>query len=134
MTALLCPQDLKPKNSRSPRSGTWEPPGYVSAKDRQGKYVFNRSHILGDRFNGKWIKENIFTGFKQMNDPGMKRCENRMADALASGDTLLYSGQLLYGNGRENLPTGIHMTAIAKEKVLFSGKFVENRPGPQVTC
>lgn len=106
----------------------------MSAKDRQGKYVFNRSHILGDRFNGKWIKENIFTGFKQMNDPGMKRCENRMADALASGDTLLYSGQLLYGNGRENLPTGIHMTAIAKEKVLFSGKFVENRPGPQVTC
>ncbi|MFF5340151.1 DNRLRE domain-containing protein [Streptomyces althioticus] len=134
VTALLCPQDLKPKNSRSPRSGTWEPPGYVSAKDRQGKYVFNRSHILGDRFNGKWIRENIFTGFKQMNGSGMKRCENRMAGALASGDTLLYSGQLIYGNGRENLPTAIHMTAIAKGNVLFSGKFVENRPGPQVTC
>ncbi len=132
-TALICPQDLKPPNSRGNRQGTWNPPGYVGKRDRDRAWIFNRSHIIGDRFNGAWVRENIFTGFREMNDPGMKRCENRMATALEAGQPVLYSGQLQYGDGRENIPTGISMTATTPNGVLFSVQ-VQNRPGSQVTC
>ncbi|MFB6961306.1 DNA/RNA non-specific endonuclease [Streptomyces sp. NPDC056309] len=125
---------LKPPNSRGKRVGSWNPPGYVSKKDRENQWIFNRSHIIGDRFNGGWVRENIFTGFKQMNDPGMKKCENRMASALDGGEPVLYSGQLEYGNGRENIPTGIRMTATTPNRVLFAGVLVSNVPGSQVTC
>ncbi len=133
VTALLCPQDLKPPNSRGPRKGRWEPPGYVSRKDRGGNWIFNRSHILGDRFHGDWRKENIFTGFREMNDPDMKACENEMADALAARQEVYYSGQLLYANGRKNLPTAIQMTAVTSKGILFDVT-VKNAPGKQVTC
>ncbi|MFJ9683924.1 DNA/RNA non-specific endonuclease [Streptomyces sp. NPDC101194] len=133
VTALICPSDLKPPNSRGSRSGTWEPPGYVSKRDRNRQWIFNRSHILGDRFNGSWVRENIFTGFREMNDPAMKRCENKMASALQSGQPVTYSGQLEYGNGRNNIPTGIRMTASTSNGVLFDAP-VSNTPGSQVTC
>ncbi|MEU3256182.1 DNA/RNA non-specific endonuclease [Streptomyces sp. NPDC006997] len=127
-TALICPQDLKPPNSRGKRQGTWDPPGYVSRRDRSGNWIFNRSHIIGDRFNGDWIRENIFTGFKAMNDPAMKKLENKMASALAAKQPVLYSGQLEYGNGRDNIPTGIRMTAATPNGVLFAGVLVPNVP------
>ncbi|MFH7341185.1 DNA/RNA non-specific endonuclease [Streptomyces sp. KHY 26] len=133
VTALICPSDLKPPNSRGSRSGTWEPPGYVSKRDRYRQWIFNRSHILGDRFNGAWVRENIFTGFREMNDPAMKRCENKMADALRSKQPVTYSGQLEYGNGRHNIPTGIRMTASTPDGALFDVS-VSNTPGSQVTC
>ncbi|WSW25344.1 DNRLRE domain-containing protein [Streptomyces sp. NBC_01003] len=133
-TAVICPQDLKPPNSRGKRQGSWNPPGYVSKRDKDNNWIFNRSHIIGDRFNGAWVRENIFTGFREMNDPGMKRCENKMATALESGQPVLYSGQLQYGNGRENIPTGITMTATTPNGVLFAGVTVQNVPGSQVTC
>ncbi|MEV6594612.1 DNA/RNA non-specific endonuclease [Streptomyces acidicola] len=127
-TALICPQDLKPPNSRGKRQGTWNPPGYVSRKDREGNWIFNRSHIIGDRFHGDWIRENIFTGFKAMNDPAMKKLENKMASALAAQQPVLYSGQLEYGNGRENIPTGIRMSATTPNGILFTNVLVPNVP------
>ncbi|MEL3950019.1 RHS repeat-associated core domain-containing protein [Streptomyces sp. LNU-CPARS28] len=134
-TALICPQDLKAPNSRGPRVGTWDPPGFVSARERsKGKrWIFNRSHIIGDRFSGDWVRENIFTGYREMNVSGMKKCENRMAEALSSGQPVLYSGQLRYGDGRQNLPTGITMTASTPNGLLFN-ETVDNKPGKQVTC
>ena len=135
VVALLCPQDLKAPNSRSRRPRGMNPPGYVAEKDADDLWKYARTHILGDRFNGKWIKENVFTGYRQMNDPGMKRCENKMAKSLNEKQRVLYSGQLVYGNGRDHLPTGIHMTAISDSAgVLFSGTLVNNSSGNQVTC
>ncbi|MEU7075200.1 LamG-like jellyroll fold domain-containing protein [Streptomyces narbonensis] len=134
VAALICPSDLKPKNSRGPRKGTWEPPGFVSEQERGGKkYAFNRSHILGDRFHGDWIKENIFTGFQQMNTPDMRRCENRMAKALKS-EPVLYFGKLEYGNGRENIPTAIQMDAFTQKNSRLFSVNIKNIPVPQVTC
>ncbi|MFF3087593.1 LamG-like jellyroll fold domain-containing protein [Streptomyces nojiriensis] len=133
-TALICPSDLKAPNSRSPKKGTWNPPGYLAKRDRDKVWIFDRSHIIGDRFHGDWIKENIFTGFKEMNASGMKKCENRMAESLEQGNAVLYSGQLEYGDGRKNLPTAIVMNAYTAKGALFSGVRVNNRPGMQVTC
>ncbi|MGW0703124.1 golvesin C-terminal-like domain-containing protein [Streptomyces sp. NPDC002867] len=133
-TALICPSDLKGANSRTPRPrGMAEPPGWVSERDG-GAWKYHRTHILGDRFGGEWRAENVFTGFREMNDPGMKRCENRMASALAAQQPVLYHAQLQYGNGRSNLPTSITMTATTPNGVLFQGVVVHNRAGAQVTC
>ncbi|AYG85302.1 tRNA nuclease WapA [Streptomyces hundungensis] len=131
--ALMCPSDLKPPNSRGSRKGTWEPPGYVSGVDKNNVPVFNRSHIVADRFNGDWVKENIFTGFKQMNDPVMKQCESRMAQQLKEGKRVLYSGQLEYGNGRNNIPTAIRMTASTPSGPLFDIN-ISNMPGKVKSC
>lgn len=135
VVALLCPSDLKGKNSRARRPANMNPPGYVAKRDDDNLWTYARTHILGDRFNGKWRNENIFTGYRQMNDPGMKRCENKMASALEKKQRVIYSGQLVYGNGRGKIPTGINMTAISDtDGVLFKGVFVSNAPGSQVTC
>ncbi|MER5307278.1 LamG-like jellyroll fold domain-containing protein [Streptomyces sp. NPDC002773] len=137
VAALICPDDLK-KNDRANRKGTWEPPGWKSEKiPGTKKYRFNRSHILGDRFRGDWIKENIFTGHTQMNTPDMRKCENRMATVLdktnGGGNPVLYFGKLEYGNGRREIPTAINMDAFTQKGRLFSVK-INNVPTPQVTC
>ncbi|WP_455713120.1 DNA/RNA non-specific endonuclease [Streptomyces pristinaespiralis] len=133
-TALICPSDLKGANSRTPRPrGMADPPGWKSERDG-GAWKYHRTHILGDRFGGEWRADNVFTGFREMNDPGMKRCENRMASALAAQQPVLYHAQLQYGNGRSNLPTSITMTATTPNGVLFQGVVVHNRAGAQVTC
>ncbi|MFJ6572115.1 DNRLRE domain-containing protein [Streptomyces sp. NPDC091292] len=133
-TALICPSDLKAGNSRTPRPRDMaDPPGWLSERDGRA-WKYHRTHIIGDRFSGQWRPENVFTGFREMNDPGMKRCENRMASALANQLPVLYSAQLQYGNGRGNIPTSITMTATTPNGVLFQGIVVQNRAGTQVTC
>ncbi|MEU3075690.1 RHS repeat-associated core domain-containing protein [Streptomyces laurentii] len=132
-TALICQQDVKPPRSRSPRKGTWNPPGYLAKKDRDRQWIFNRSHIIADRFNGAWIRENIVSGFRDFNDPAMKKCEDKIANSTLSGERVYYSGQVLYGNGRQNIPTGLRMTASTQTGILFNTT-IENRPGSQVTC
>ncbi|MGW1659299.1 DNA/RNA non-specific endonuclease [Streptomyces atratus] len=80
----MCLSDLKPPNSRSP-GDVYTPQGFpVGEEDSQGNPLFNRSHIIGDRFHGVNIPENIFTGYRRFNVSGMKTCENRMTEALAT--------------------------------------------------
>ncbi|WP_313896265.1 RHS repeat-associated core domain-containing protein [Streptomyces sp. YIM 98790] len=94
VSAILCKEDLKPAHSRTRKPSNFpDPPGWQSRKG------FNRSHILADRFHGKWIPENIFTGYQLMNISGMRTCENRIADALKAGDTVAYRGTLHYRPG-----------------------------------
>ncbi|WP_419997818.1 DNA/RNA non-specific endonuclease [Streptomyces boninensis] len=119
-TALICPSDLKAAKSRGQRKGTWDPPGYEFKKDDDGLDVFHRSHIVGDRFHGEWRRENIFTGYRRLNHPGMTKYETKMAKALAAQKPVTYSGKLVYGNGDENLPTAIRMTAFTADGPLFS--------------
>ncbi|MEU9214427.1 DNA/RNA non-specific endonuclease [Streptomyces sp. NPDC048415] len=92
----MCPSDLKPPNSRSTED-VFTPQGFpVGEQDAQGNPLFNRSHISGDRFNGASIPDNIFTGYRRFNVSGMKTCENRMAEALAT-EPVTYGAVLEYG-------------------------------------
>ena len=68
-----------------------------------------------------------------MNDPEMKKCENRMAKTLKS-EPVLYIGKLEYGNGRENIPTAIQMDAFTQKKSRLFSVNVKNIPDRQVTC
>ncbi|MEU6278871.1 DNRLRE domain-containing protein [Streptomyces sp. NPDC047028] len=132
-SALICPSDLKKKN-RTPRPSTFpDPPHWKSERDGKA-WKYHRTHIIGDRFSGEWVAGNVFTGYRQMNDPGMKRCENRMAAALEKKQPVLYSGVLDYANGTNKLPTGITMTASTPSGQLFKSVYVANKSGTQVTC
>ncbi|WP_116428314.1 DNA/RNA non-specific endonuclease [Streptomyces spongiicola] len=72
------------RGAREPNcASTCDPPGWLSERDGRA-WKYHRTHVIGDRFGGEWRAGNLFTGFREMNDPGMKRCENRMANALAS--------------------------------------------------
>ncbi|WSP75557.1 DNA/RNA non-specific endonuclease [Streptomyces sp. NBC_01236] len=125
-TALMCPSDLKPPNSRSTED-VFTPQGFPGGvKDANGDYLFNRSHIIGDRFNGANIPENIFTGYRRFNVSGMKTCENRMAEALAA-EPVTYGAVLEYGDPNNmDRPTAITMTASTPTRQLFSVR-IENK-------
>nr|WTB36335.1 DNRLRE domain-containing protein [Streptomyces sp. NBC_00830] len=118
-TALMCPSDLKPPRSRSTED-VFTPQGFpVGEEDSRGNPLFNRSHIIGDRFHGANIPENIFTGYRRFNVSGMKTCENRMAEALAT-EPVTYGAVLEYGDPNVDRPTAITMTASTPTRKLFS--------------
>ncbi|MFE1268399.1 DNRLRE domain-containing protein [Streptomyces sp. NPDC058758] len=125
-TALICPSDLKPPNSRSTED-TFTPEGFpVGVNDANGDPLYNRSHIIGDRFHGANIAENMFTGYRRFNVSGMKTCENRMATALAA-EPVTYGAVLEYGDpAAPRIPTAITMTASTPTRKLFSVR-IENK-------
>jgi hypothetical protein len=96
------------------------PQGFpVGEEDSQGNPLFNRSHIIGDRFHGANIPENIFTGYRRFKLSGIKTCENRMAEALAT-EPVTYGAVLEYGDPNVDRPTAITMTASTPTRKLFS--------------
>ncbi|MFE7573475.1 DNRLRE domain-containing protein [Streptomyces sp. NPDC057521] len=120
--ALICPQDLKKPNQGRDDSGDPYVAGFPDPNpvDADGLYIYNRTHIVADRFGGEWRSENLFTGYRLMNTSGMKRCENKIAKQLQAGNPVLYSGQLTYPNDSTKMPDAIHMTAVTKKGVLFN--------------
>ncbi|WMX44534.1 DNA/RNA non-specific endonuclease [Streptomyces roseicoloratus] len=137
VTALICQSDVKPTNSKRDDSGAVDVAGFPVGNNEgvNGKPIYNRTHILADRFYGEWRSENLFTGHAKMNLSGMKKCENAMARALTPGGSewVQYSGQLVYGDGSAKIPDGIRMTAVADTGPLFD-VYIKNIPEVQVTC
>ena len=133
-TALICPSDLKPTGSKRDDGATVNVAGFPDGNNigSDGKPVYNRTHIIGDMFNGAWRSENLFTGFDRMNKSGMKRCENKIAKQLRGNSPVLHSGQLNY-DGSSVIPESIRMTAYTKEGQLFDVT-VENVQDWQTTC
>ncbi|THA79273.1 hypothetical protein E6R60_01770 [Streptomyces sp. A0642] len=121
----MCPSDLKPPRSRE-TDDVFTPQGFpVGVRDSKGQALFNRSHIIGDRFHGANIPENIFTGYRRFNVSGMKVCESRMADALAT-EPVTYGAVLEYGNPNVDRPTAITMAASTPTRNLFRVR-IENK-------
>ncbi|MFR9794354.1 DNRLRE domain-containing protein [Streptomyces sp. MS06] len=120
--AVICPSDLKKPNQGRDDGGNPYVAGFPdpNPKDSDDLYIYNRTHIIADRFGGDWISENLFTGYRLMNTSGMKRCENRIAKQLRAGRAVLYSGQLSYPNTTTPQPDAIQMTAMTKNGVLFN--------------
>ncbi|WP_079147677.1 DNA/RNA non-specific endonuclease [Streptomyces thermolilacinus] len=134
VTALICPADLKATGSQRDDGAKVHVAGFPvgSNLDENDKPIYNRAHILGDRFHGSWRSENLFTGYARMNTSGMKRCENRMAKA-ETGTWVEYSGQLRYKDSDKLIPEGITMTAKTKTGPLFN-VYIKNIPEFQVSC
>lgn len=125
VNALICPDDLKPTGS--------------ARQSLRGVYVYgypikkhDRTHILGDRFSGAPISENLFMGTGRMNKSGMKICENLMAEDLEKGNWVEYTATLNYSKGI-GIPEGVTMTAYTEEGPLFQTT-VRNHSQWQTTC
>ncbi|WP_340558538.1 DNRLRE domain-containing protein [Streptomyces sp. GSL17-111] len=134
-TALICPSDLKPTGAKRDDEARVNVHGFPEGNNigDDGKPIYNRTHIIGDKFHGEWRSENLFTGTDRMNKSGMKRCENRIAKQLRSNKPVFYSGQLVYGDGADSIPEAIRMTAYTRDGLLFD-KTVQNISDWQTTC
>ncbi|MFG2955212.1 LamG-like jellyroll fold domain-containing protein [Streptomyces sp. NPDC048291] len=135
-TALICPSDLKPSGSKRDSIASVPVAGFPDGPTNSlgpGRATYNKTHIIGDQFNGAPKAENLFTGFDRMNKSGMRRCEKRMETQLKQGNWVQYSATLEYSDDTDPIPTGIHMTATTKAGPLFDVT-VENNSSWQDTC
>ncbi|WP_158801206.1 DNA/RNA non-specific endonuclease [Streptomyces sp. NRRL S-37] len=132
--AVLCPGDLK--NGKKDKLDGVPVKGMPSTQDnaiRKGVTHFQKTHIIGDKFGGDPVSENLFPGYSRMNLSGMKSCESRIRKQLAAGNPVLYYGKLSRVNPSDDLPSGIQMTAYTGQGKLFD-KWVANTSEWQVTC
>ncbi len=92
-TALACiTVDLLPTDKRE-EIGHIYPSGWQSVKYDivSGKYLYNRSHLIGFQLTGENDNElNLVTGTRFMNVEGMLPFENMVADLVKDGVKVLY--------------------------------------------
>ncbi|PWJ02075.1 hypothetical protein DKG34_40725 [Streptomyces sp. NWU49] len=134
--AVLCPSDLKPTGSKKDDLSGVPVVGMPSPSAnsvRPGVSYFHKTHIIGDKFSGDPVAENLFAGHSRMNLSGMKRCERKMIKQLEAGNSVLYSGQLSYADPSDQRPDAIQMKAFTKAGPLFNAR-VQNNDQWQQTC
>lgn len=114
--ANIC-QELMPTEDRG-EIGSVKPSGWVQNKYDfvDGKYIFNRCHLIGFQLAGENANElNLITGTRYMNVDGMLPFENMVADYVHETD-----GHVLYRvtpifEGDNLLASGVLMEAMSVE-------------------
>ena len=80
-----------------------------------GKYLYNRCHLIGWQLTGDNDEENLITGTRYMNTEGMLPYENKVAAYLrGSGNHVMYKVAPIY-EGDEPIARGVHMQAMSVE-------------------
>ena len=98
--------------------GEVRPSGWQMAKYDfvEGKYLFNRRHLLGYQLTGENANErNLITGTRYLNVQGMLPFENAVADYVdATGNHVLMAVMPVF-EGSELVARGVHMMAESVE-------------------
>lgn len=98
--------------------GEIRPSGWQMAKYDfvEGKYLFNRCHLLGYQLTGENANErNLITGTRYLNVQGMLPFENAVADYVdATGNHVLMAVMPVF-EGSELVARGVHMMAESVE-------------------
>lgn len=98
--------------------GEIRPSGWQMAKYDfvEGKYLFNRCHLLGYQLTGENANErNLITGTRYLNVQGMLPFENAVADYVdATGNHVLMAVTPVF-EGSELVARGVHMMAESVE-------------------
>lgn len=98
--------------------GEVRPSGWQMAKYDfvEGKYLFNRCHLLGYQLTGENANErNLITGTRYLNVQGMPPFENAVADYVdATGNHVLMAVMPVF-EGSELVARGVHMMAESVE-------------------
>jgi DNA-entry nuclease len=79
-------KDFMPSEERGDISNVY-PTGWKQKKLKDGKWLYNRSHLIGFQLTGEndnWL--NLFTGTQELNQVEMVRYENEIADYLRTTD------------------------------------------------
>ncbi|GFH40667.1 DNA/RNA non-specific endonuclease [Lactococcus insecticola] len=138
-------QYMKVKNISRPRIPNdpigWRYQGHSNNQDiyfdNELVTLYNRSHLIAWMFTGDaGSKENLVTGTRAMNSPGMNDFEGQISDVLYYKKLhVRYQVTPIY-NGNERLPRGVHMMAKSIEdggKAYDLNVYVFNiQPGYQI--
>lgn len=116
--------------------GEVRPSGWQMAKYDfvEGKYLFNRCHLLGYQLTGENANErNLITGTRYLNVQGMLPFENAVADYVdATGNHVLMAVMPVF-EGSELVARGVHMMAESVEDggegVAFNAFCYNVQPG-----
>lgn len=110
-------QDLMPTEPRG-EIGSVKPTGWHTVKYKfvDGKYLYNRCHLIGFQLSGENANErNLITGTRYMNTEGMLPFENMVADYIKETDFhVLYRVTPVF-HGDEMVARGVHMEAYSVE-------------------
>lgn len=118
----LLHQSMMPTEERGDIS-TIFPSGWKQKKLSDGKWLYNRSHLIAFRFSGEndnW--QNLFTGTQQMNQQAMTLYEEKVADYLKeTGHHVRYRVTPIFKED-ELVPRGVQIEAqsIEDKKLAFN--------------
>ncbi|MGM0241290.1 DNA/RNA non-specific endonuclease [Enterococcus sp. AZ103] len=119
--------DLMPTEERGDISSVY-PTGWNQKKLSNGKWLYNRSHLIGYQLTGKndnW--KNLFTGTEQMNQETMVQYENQVADYLRQTKNHVRYRVTPYFKDNELLCRGVQMEAQSVEDSTISyNVFIHN--------
>ena len=114
--ANVC-KDIMPTTPRGP-IGSIKPSGWQSVKydNVDGKYLFNRCHLVGYQLSGENAnEENLITGTRYLNVDGMLPFENMVADHVKEvNDHVLYRVTPVF-DGNNLVANGVLMEAKSVE-------------------
>ena len=131
-------KDLMPNKKRG-SIGSVKPTGWHTVKydNVQGKYLYNRCHLIGYQLSGENAnRRNLITGTRYMNVDGMLPFENMVADYVKeTGNHVLYRVTPIF-EGDDLVAKGVQMEAESVEdegKDLSFNVFVYNvQPGIEI--
>lgn len=110
-------RDLMPTEKRG-SIGSVKPAGWHTVKydNVDGKYLYNRCHLIGYQLTGENANErNLITGTRYMNVEGMLPFEDMVADYIRETDNhVLYRVTPIY-EGNNMLASGVQMEAASVE-------------------
>lgn len=106
---------------------TVNPTGFKNRKvmiNGHEEWLYNRSHLIGYQFTGQNNNlQNLVTGTRSLNDPGMSYYENMVASYLRSHPNDYVRYQITpYYRGQELVPRGVQMQAesIESQTIRFN--------------
>lgn len=131
-------KDIMPTGERG-SIGAVKPTGWHTVKYDfvNGKYLYNRSHLIGWQLTGENANEkNLVTGTRSFNVDGMLPFENMVADYVREDDErVLYRVTPLF-DGNDLVCRGVLMEAISVEdngdSVLFNVFVYNVQPGVKI--
>lgn len=126
----LLNRSLMPHSEREPLYVN--PTGWHNKRISSG-WLYNRCHLIGYQLTGQNNNiRNLMTGTRQLNDPGMLRYENEVADYLKSSNShyVRYRVTPVF-RGNELLARGVEMEAqsIGSNAVRFNVYIFNVQPG-----
>lgn len=127
--------DIMPTEERG-SIGSVKPSGWHTVKYDivDGKYLYNRCHLIGFQLSGENANErNLITGTRYMNVEGMLPFENMVADYIKeTGNHVLYRVTPIF-KGDELVARGVQMEALSVEDegegICFNVYCYNNQPG-----
>ncbi|WP_353944337.1 DNA/RNA non-specific endonuclease [Streptomyces sp. HUAS MG91] len=89
----------------------------------------NRGHLLARQLGGSGTdRRNLVPLYRNANSPVMSGAEQRIADAIAAGNTVYYSSIPIYENSTNPIPSGVTMTAYTSTGVQIVIQTILNKP------